>query len=1170
MEISYLEFSGPTYQIEVFDRASDAKFWTFLQFDEQAILKDAFCSCESSAASCPHLDYSFLTIYKGKSQPLHVRFEHSFWNQLFQIFAEELPEDQALVSDDTFLFENTLSLSIEPKSALGKRKLHEILEDRKRQTPENSIKFSTFSQEEIGKWKSGRPSFLLRYELSIWSDLAKLFFLSQEEESYVLNFEEDSDGLPTRFTATFAHFRASFIITAEVLSRLVPFLHTIASPLKVREKGKTISNITYNDEKREFEIEKSKINDVGGIAFSNWIYIPSFGFSPQEQGPFRDEKIIGEQDIPKFLENEHETLSNHLVNVSFHQEKIPLSYELYFDDKWNLHLTSFLFEKGDLKKGRSHLFGHYAYLEGKGFYPLEGVLFDKEEIVIVEKEVSRFVHAHRIQLSRFSGFETHLQGIETSLSYEVTPDYNLRLFSKASLADEIKDFDDWIYLKGEGFFPKKRGVPMSLSPGKVPPDQIDAFIKRHRDDLENVPHFFYPLSPIARIFLKIEAGTHSSIIITPILEPLAESQNLPLKLFGDFLYVDTKGFYPLPPNSRLPQKYAQKTILSKEEAAQFLEHELPKFSESLIEIDPRLKVPHQFQIELSNLEKSPGGGLLASFSFRSELGRVSDLEIKEAFEKKSSFLFSDAGMIDLREDRFAWMRKLETKGDKLVVPTLDFLRLDAELPLFVPSENERTSLILTELRSFHVAEKPDLKGFKSTLRTYQQTGLEWLWFLHQNNLSGLLCDEMGLGKTHQAMGVIRASYNQKPGPILIVAPTSVVYHWQEKLNMFLPGIKVHLFHGLKRSLKKIPKNGILLTSYGILRIEKEALLEREFDIAVFDEIQVAKNPSSRIHKILGEVKAKMRLGLTGTPIENNLTDLKSLFDVVLPNYFPSEKKFRDEFVLPIEREGSQEKKALLTKITRPFILRRKKKEVLVELPEKTEDKLFADLTEEQEMLYSKAVEGFKLGQAPYSYIHIFSIITKLKQICDHSALYLGESENYKKHTSGKWTLFTEILREALDSEQKVVVFSQYLEMLNIIGSYLREEKIGYAEIRGATKDRQKEIERFQNDPDCRVFVGSLQAAGVGIDLTAASTVILYDRWWNAARENQAIDRVHRIGQKWGVQVYKLIAKGTIEEKIDAMITKKGFLLEDVIEADDESLVKKLDPKELAELLMYTK
>ena len=276
----------------------------------------------------------------------------------------------------------------------------------------------------------------------------------------------------------------------------------------------------------------------------------------------------------------------------------------------------------------------------------------------------------------------------------------------------------------------------------------------------------------------------------------------------------------------------------------------------------------------------------------------------------------------------------------------------------------------------------------------------------------------------------------------------------------------------------------------------------------------------------------MRLGLTGTPIENALIELKALFDVVLPGYMPT-KRSSKSFLLTLLKKNKMKRKSLLGKLIKPFILRRKKTEVLLELPDKIEQISYCYLSDEQRKMYQdmiassrdmlvKAIKGRRV--ACPEYMHIFALLTSLKRICDHPCLVNKNSKDYEKHTSGKWDLFIELLKEARESGQKVVVFSQYLDMLDIIEMYLRKEQIGFAGIRGSTRDRMEQLTRFRDDPACEVFVASLQAAGVGIDLVSASIVMHYDRWWNPARENQATDRVHRMGQNRGVQVFKMVRK----------------------------------------------
>ncbi|NGX35137.1 MAG: hypothetical protein K1060chlam1_01507, partial [Candidatus Anoxychlamydiales bacterium] len=298
------------------------------------------------------------------------------------------------------------------------------------------------------------------------------------------------------------------------------------------------------------------------------------------------------------------------------------------------------------------------------------------------------------------------------------------------------------------------------------------------------------------------------------------------------------------------------------------------------------------------------------------------------------------------------------------------------------------------------------------------------------------------------------------------------------------------------------------------------------------------------------------------------------FDIILPTYLPNLAVFKEFFITPIEKENDIQRQELLKKLIKPFILRRRKKDVLFDLPEKIEEIAYADLSNEQKHLYNEIIteskktimDNLKDQAKPVSYVHIFSILSKLKQICDHPSLVLKDVDRYESHESGKFELFIELLNEAKESSQKVVVFSQYLNMIEIIKKYLKKKSIGYACITGVTKKRFNEIKKFKEDPKCLVFVASLLAAGVGIDLSAGSVVIHFDRWWNPAKENQATDRVHRIGQNRGVQVFKLVTKNTIEERIHMIIERKKHLIEQTIGVDEADQIKSLSRQDLIEVL----
>jgi superfamily II DNA or RNA helicase len=498
--------------------------------------------------------------------------------------------------------------------------------------------------------------------------------------------------------------------------------------------------------------------------------------------------------------------------------------------------------------------------------------------------------------------------------------------------------------------------------------------------------------------------------------------------------------------------------------------------------------------------------------------------------------------IDVTDPQFAWLDDA-TIGPQghILVTKLELLRIRGSLrgkAIFRGDVScERVFRLFDEVQTD--VDAPSPAAFGIDLYGYQQTGYQWLWLLQQNGFGGLLCDDMGLGKTHQAIALIRALSHVDPShSVLIVCPTSVIDHWRDKLGRYLPGVPV------------------TLTTYGLVRSRFEQFRGKRFDLVVLDEMQTIKNSDTATHQALRGIEKRIAIGLTGTPIENHEGELHALLDFVVPGYLP---KHVDD-------------RMLLRRLVRPFVLRRTKAQVLTELPPKIVDKRFCELTGDQRTLYRRVLESrarplrakLRAGEV-VSYVHIFAALNYLKQICNHPAS-AGGGFGDSNVSSGKWDLFLELLDECMTSGLKVVVFSQYLQMLGLIEEHLHRNDIGYASIKGSTRERGAETSRFRDDPDCRVFTASLRAGGLGIDLTSASVVIHYDRWWNQAREDQATDRVHRLGQSKGVQVLKLISRNTIEEKIDALITRKGLLATELVQTDDPSLVKQFTRDELDELL----
>lgn len=479
--------------------------------------------------------------------------------------------------------------------------------------------------------------------------------------------------------------------------------------------------------------------------------------------------------------------------------------------------------------------------------------------------------------------------------------------------------------------------------------------------------------------------------------------------------------------------------------------------------------------------------------------------------------------------------------------------------------------VYEKLSAQQAPEVPSLDHTKLSLRPYQQTGYEWLSFLWSFGLSGLLCDQMGLGKTHQGMALAAGIIGAKAdASVLIIAPTSVLFHWQDKIRRFCPGLTTIIHHGPERETRVSLKYQIILTSYTLARNDEESFRNHQFDLILFDEIQNVKNAATKNYKALARYQAECKIGLTGTPIENYISELKALMDLVFPGYLGTDQQFRRFFMDPILKLDDKGTKDRLKEVLNPFMLRRAKSEVLTELPEKTEELLTFPLGDYESELYQKVkIKGKEelggLEEKQTGTMHIFTLIDKLKTICDHPALY-HKSSSYKDYPSAKWDLCMEIIDEALASGEKVVIFTQYLGMVDLFIRKFEDEGIGYASITGSTKNREAEQFRFQNHGDCKVFIGSIMAAGVGIDLTAAGVLIHYDRWWNPAREEQATDRIHRIGQTRNVQIYKFQARHTVEERINHIIESKRALVEDLVAFDSGKVGKNLSMQDLLGIL----
>ena len=1178
-------FSRGTYQIEVHQRGKKKEF-PFLQMKDDGEITDSFCSCElsSDGSGCPHLAAAFLRIFNGFDQPLHVRFKNSLWNRLFQMVAKRQGyESHGLKRGEGSSYSSVsntgkILFSISASDPKSVKRLELIVMEKEPETEATSLKFSNWSPEEMAQFRANQATHSLRYELSFWSDLAKwLMFLTEEKEPYRIEYE--GSPIPHTMKLQWTHLHLQFYISEVHWPWIIPTLNDAGSPLRVFEAGdKTIEKIIYNEQVKALYITHKKgvqSEEVpSGYPVGDWQYVESVGFYHKKSDSLLQNHVIEAGKIGEALS--HFLDLQKFLPISL--EPVKGSYHLYFERN-EFHVDLYVFSRGDLQAPLAADFPPWVYLPGKGFYRVEDRLFEEKEKVIKPQEMSDFINKHRVWLHNFQGFQTHLGSLESQLVYRCSEE-GLIFDASVSFPQEYGEsfhFDEWVYIRGQGFYRSKENPGKTpLYPGlRVSKEDVGSFIASHREELESLERFFTSEPILQKMGVSIQLNGEGSIVIEPKREYAAGIDSKRLKFFGDFIYLEGKGFSEVAVSNRLPEKFSHSFIVPSSQETAFLAYELEPLNPFIVEMDSRLKKPLNLHIQVRKIlrdKRKRGKIWLVDLVYVSELGIVDPFTIWDGFQEKKGHLFSGGGLLSLKDPRFQWIkqlqkRRLDRKRGFIRLTTLEWIRLSIfetiEPPKGHLEEQEETRNFLKELENLEVHRSLDISQLKATLRPYQELGVNWLWFLYCHGLSGLLCDDMGLGKTHQTMALLAAvSFDdaERGQKYLVVCPTSVIYHWQELLRKFLPHLRVCTYYGIERSLEHFDSDyDLLLTSYGILRAGRRVLAPYSFELAIFDEIQIAKNHTSQTHLALREIKAKMRLGLTGTPIENRIRELKSLFDIVLPSYMPSETLFRDLFVNPIEKFGDEEKKALLGKLVKPFILRRKKSEVLTDLPEKIEEIAYCDLSEEQNTLYQEVASQMRDtiyrdlqdSGKPISYIHIFSAFTTLKQICDHPCLISKDIKNYRNHASGKWDLFVELLYEARDSGQKIVIFSQYLDMIAIIESYLKKKGIGYASIKGSTRDRKEQLCRFRDDPKCEVFVASLLAAGIGIDLTVASIVIHYDRWWNPAKENQATDRVHRIGQNRGVQVFKLVTKNTIEEHIHSLIERKKGLLEQIVKADDQ-------------------
>ena len=556
--------------------------------------------------------------------------------------------------------------------------------------------------------------------------------------------------------------------------------------------------------------------------------------------------------------------------------------------------------------------------------------------------------------------------------------------------------------------------------------------------------------------------------------------------------------------------------------------------------------------------------------YRLKDGSFIDLESNENIEFLNnlesglgiSYEDIENGTISLPIYRSMYMEKILNNLDKSKIKKeesyVDFIKDTSK-------EKENTTLTLP-------------KSLKGDLREYQKNGFQWLQMLEKYELGGILADDMGLGKTIQVITlVLKYKEEQKEKlPSIVIAPSSLTLNWKNEIQKFAPTLETIVINGnleqRKMKIKDIKKYDLIITSYDLLKRDLE-LYEKEeitFKYAIADEAQYIKNSNTQNAKALKSIKAETRYALTGTPIENSLAELWSIFDYIMPGYLFKYKKFKQLYEVPIVKDNDMYSMKKLKMLIEPFILRRTKKEVLTELPEKTITILNNEMEDEQQKIYlsylakakQEAMQEIEINGVEKSHIKILALLTRLRQICCHPSLFL---EDYNQDSS-KLKQCIEIIKDGIEAGHKILLFSGYTSMFDIIEKELLKEDINYYKLTGKTNvnERVELVEDFNQNENVKVFLISLKAGGTGLNLTGADMVIHYDPWWNISAENQATDRAYRIGQKNNVQVYKLITKNSIEEKIYELQEKKSKLIDNVLNTET-TFINKLSKDEIMRL-----
>ena len=613
------------------------------------------------------------------------------------------------------------------------------------------------------------------------------------------------------------------------------------------------------------------------------------------------------------------------------------------------------------------------------------------------------------------------------------------------------------------------------------------------------------------------------------------------------------------------EKYMQKfEVLATDAFAQKNIHK-PKIGSVGVRVENNL-----LKIDLSNMDFGVDEiiSIMQKYKLKKKFHRLKDGSFLELEENETMDFISgllENGDVSYKE---ITMGEIELPISRSMYMDRILQTLDTNI-----TKNDEYKKVVAQVAKREIDDMPMPEGLKATLRNYQVTGIKWLKVLDQYGFGGILADDMGLGKTIQLLGVLQLYIEEQRKahkeikPSIVVCPSSLTLNWYSEIKKFTPDLKTLIIRGnaeeRKEQISNINKYHLIITSYDLLKRDTEEYLNYnyEFKYIIADEAQYIKNNNTQNARAIKSIRADTKYALTGTPIENSLSELWSIFDFIMPGYLYSYKKFKEIYEMPIVRDENNWAINKLKMLIEPFILRRTKKAVLTELPDKTISVLNNQMQDEQLKIYlsyltnakKEVKQEIQTNGIERSQIKILALLMRLRQICCHPSLFIS---NYTGESS-KLNQCVELVKDAVLSGHKILIFSSYSSMLQIIEKQLSKEKIKYLKLTGQTKvgDRIKLVEEFNNNDEVKVFLISLKAGGTGLNLIGADMVIHYDPWWNLSAENQATDRTYRIGQKKNVQVYKLITKDSIEERIYELQEKKANLAKTMLSTEQTFLNK---------------